>query len=120
MASISVSLPGSPSKLLTVVAAPYRQASQSGVVHLAYSFGRPVVATRVGGLEASVEDGVTGALAAPRDAGSLAAALRRALRAPSGAFDEGIRRVIEQRTFARYAGLVLAAADERPLAKEGP
>ena len=36
------------------VVCPYRQASQSGVVHLAYTHGRPVVATRVGGLAEAV------------------------------------------------------------------
>jgi glycosyltransferase involved in cell wall biosynthesis len=90
--------------------APYRQASQSGAVHLAYSFGRPVVATAVGGLPDAVAEGVTGALAAPRDPAALAAAIRRVLERPSGAFAPGVAAVLEQRTWPRYAGLVLAAA----------
>jgi len=43
-----------------LVILPYRNISQSGVVHLAFSFGRPVVAARVGGLAEVVEEGVTG------------------------------------------------------------
>jgi glycosyltransferase involved in cell wall biosynthesis len=93
-----------------VVVTPYRQASQSGVVHLAYSFGRPVVATAVGGLAESVLDGVSGVLAPRRDPAALAAALRRALAAPDGFFDDGIRRVVAARTWNSYARLVLAAA----------
>lgn len=43
-----------------LVALPYRQASQSGVLHLAYGFGKPVVAYPVGGLTEAVLPGVTG------------------------------------------------------------
>nr|HQV20865.1 glycosyltransferase family 4 protein [Gordonia sp. (in: high G+C Gram-positive bacteria)] len=41
---------------------PYVRASQSGVVHLAYTFGRPVVATEVGDLAEAVHDGENGLL----------------------------------------------------------
>jgi glycosyltransferase involved in cell wall biosynthesis len=41
--------------------------------------GLPVVAARVGGIPAVVEDGVTGLLVAPRDPGALAAAIDRVL-----------------------------------------
>jgi glycosyltransferase involved in cell wall biosynthesis len=58
-----------------VVALPYRAASQSAVATLAHSWGRPVVASRVGGLAEQVEDGVTGALVPPGDPDRLAAAL---------------------------------------------
>jgi len=56
----------------SVVALPYIDASQSGVVPVAYAFGRPVVATSVGGLPEVVEDGVTGLLVPPRDVDALA------------------------------------------------
>ncbi len=93
-----------------VLVAPYRQSSQSGVVHLAYSLGRPVVASLVGGLAEAVRDGETGALAPPRDPHALAAAISRALGAPPGAYDDGLRRVLEERSWERYAALVLDAA----------
>jgi len=43
-----------------VVALPYRRISHSGVLHLAYSFGRPVIATNVGDFEEIIEEGKSG------------------------------------------------------------
>lgn len=62
-----------------VVAAPYRYANASGVVELARTFARPVVASAVGDLPAVVEDGVTGLVVPPGDAPATAAALVRLL-----------------------------------------
>lgn len=49
----------------------------------AMSVGVPVVASRTGGLQDIVEDGVTGVLVPPGDAGALAGALRRLLSDPT-------------------------------------
>jgi glycosyltransferase involved in cell wall biosynthesis len=59
----------------TAVACPYLDATQSGVVLTAFAFGKPVVATRVGGLPDYVVDGVHGLLVDPGDANGLATAL---------------------------------------------
>lgn len=67
----------------SVVVLPYVEASQSGVVPIAYEFETPVVATTVGGLPEAVEDGATGLLVAPRDEGALAEAIVRLLRDPA-------------------------------------
>jgi glycosyltransferase involved in cell wall biosynthesis len=66
----------------SVVVLPYIEASQSGVIPMAYSAGKPVVATRVGGLPEMVEDGHTGYLVAPRDSEKLAEAMARLLLDP--------------------------------------
>lgn len=63
----------------SVVVLPYIEASQSGVIPVAYSASKPVVATTVGGLPEMVEDGRTGYLVAPRDEGQLADAVTRLL-----------------------------------------
>jgi glycosyltransferase involved in cell wall biosynthesis len=60
--------------------APYRSATQSAIVPVAYAAGRPVVATRVGGLAECVVDGETGVLAPPADPHGFASAIERALR----------------------------------------
>ena len=43
-----------------VVVQPYRRISHSGVLHLAYSFGKPVIATNVGDFEETIEQGKSG------------------------------------------------------------
>jgi glycosyltransferase involved in cell wall biosynthesis len=63
-----------------VVVLPYVEASQSGVVPLAYASGKPVVATTVGGLPEIVDDGRTGYLVPPRDERALADAIIRLFR----------------------------------------
>ena len=62
-----------------VVVAPYRYANASGVVALAQTFARPVVATTVGDLPSVVQDGVTGLLVPPESPEPLARALLRLL-----------------------------------------
>jgi len=64
----------------SVVVLPYIDASQSGVIPIAYSFMKPVVATTVGGLPDMVDDGRTGYLVPPRDERALADAIVRLLR----------------------------------------
>lgn len=59
----------------SVVVLPYTEASQSAVVPLAYAFGKPVVATTVGGIPEVVDHGRTGLLVPPRDSDALAQAV---------------------------------------------
>ena len=66
-----------------VVATPYIRATQSGVAHLAFTFGRPVVATAVGDLPEVIQDDVTGLLVEPDDAEGLADAIVKLLRDPA-------------------------------------
>jgi glycosyltransferase involved in cell wall biosynthesis len=63
------------------VVLPYAQASQSGVLLLAYGFRRPVVAYPVGGLRESVRDGETGWLCERADVEGLVQALRASVAA---------------------------------------
>lgn len=52
-------------KEIDFVVLPYTHASQSGVIPLAYAFGKPVVATCIGGIPEQVEEGKTGILIQP-------------------------------------------------------
>jgi starch synthase len=61
----------------SVVVLPYVEASQSHIISIAYRCGKPVVATRVGGLPEMVDHGETGFLVAPRDVDALADAVVR-------------------------------------------
>ena len=73
-----------------VVACPYLEATQSGVVLTSYGFGKPVIASRTGGLPEYVRDGETGLLVRPGDAQELADALVRVLQ------DSGLRHRFQQ------------------------
>jgi glycosyltransferase involved in cell wall biosynthesis len=81
-----------------VVVLPYIEASQSGVLPIAYAYGKPVVVTAVGGLPETVEDGVTGVIVPPRDEHALADAVVRLLADPARAREMGAagRRKLER------------------------
>ncbi len=66
-------------KAAHIVVLPYNKVYQSGVVSSAYSFGKPVVATSVGGLPECVCDGETGFLIPPCNSEALAKAAIRLL-----------------------------------------
>jgi glycosyltransferase involved in cell wall biosynthesis len=89
-----------------LVVLPYRAASQSGVLQVAYAFDRPVVATRVGGLAEAVEEGVSGRLAEPGSASSLAAAIEKCLEWPIS--PESVRAFRQRFNWERYVDLLLA------------
>ena len=62
-----------------VVVLPYIEATQSGVVPIAYAHSKPVVATRTGGLPDVVKDGQTGLLVNPECEKELANAVIKLL-----------------------------------------
>ena len=89
-----------------VVVLPYRRVYQSGVLLLAQSFGRPVVASAVGGLAEVIRDGETGWLVPAEDHHALAETLRSVLsnREAAEAVGEcGKRWVAEQYGWDRLA-----------------
>jgi glycosyltransferase involved in cell wall biosynthesis len=66
-----------------IVAAPSRREGYGVAVREAMAWGRPVVASAVGGLTDAVEDGVTGLLVPPGDVAALRAAIERLLGDPA-------------------------------------
>lgn len=99
-----------------VVVTPYIRASASGVAHLAYTFGRPVIGTTVGDLPAAIEDGVSGLLVPPNDSAMLATAILDLLQNPLSAATLGeAGKAAVERSWAVAAALVsneLTAATE--------
>lgn len=107
--------------LATVVVLPYRSASQSGALQVAYTFGKPVVATRAGGLPEVIDDGRSGLLVSPESPDELARALESIVSSPERAARMGAqgRHLAETRfswdgvaadILAVYARLVRAKA----------
>jgi glycosyltransferase involved in cell wall biosynthesis len=66
-----------------VVVVPSRREGYGMVAREAMAYGRPVVATAVGGLRDAIEDGVDGLLVPPRDVSALRAAIERLLADPA-------------------------------------
>jgi glycosyltransferase involved in cell wall biosynthesis len=62
-----------------IVVLPYLDATQTGIIPIAYQFSRPVVASRVGSIPEVVDNGKTGYLVTPGDERSLADAIIRLL-----------------------------------------
>ncbi len=65
-----------------LVVLPYREITQSGVLQIAYAFGKPVVATSIGGFVESVEAGRNGVLVPVDDAEALGTQVSALLRDP--------------------------------------
>lgn len=60
-----------------VIVLPYRTATQSGIIQVAYHLDTPVICTDVGGLGEIVREGETGLLVPPDDPAALARAVIR-------------------------------------------
>ncbi|BBO68083.1 hypothetical protein DSCA_20130 [Desulfosarcina alkanivorans] len=58
-------------KRCTLVVLPYVEASQSGVVAMAFAFKKPVIATNVGSIPEMVENGNTGLIVSPHNSDDL-------------------------------------------------
>jgi glycosyltransferase involved in cell wall biosynthesis len=69
-------------KAADLLALPYVEVFQSGVLFLAYNFGLPVVATDVASLREDVVGGVTGIICEPNSADALAAAIEAYFASP--------------------------------------
>lgn len=72
-----------------VVVLPYRSATQSAVVQLAFGHGVPVITTNVGGLAEAVTDEQTGLVVPPEDPYALAEGINRY-------FDEDLEEMFRQ------------------------
>jgi glycosyltransferase involved in cell wall biosynthesis len=88
----------------SLVVIPYIEASQSGPLHLAYSWGRPVVATRVGAIPESIKHGREGLLVPPNNPEALAEAMIEILRNPTLASNLGHQGRIKADTALKWEG----------------
>jgi glycosyltransferase involved in cell wall biosynthesis len=89
-----------------VVCVPSRREGYGMVAREAMAYGRPVVATAVGGLVDAVVPGETGVLVPPRDAGELHAAIGRLLAEPA------LRRELGNQARRRTAETLAAGGEE--------
>jgi glycosyltransferase involved in cell wall biosynthesis len=87
-----------------VVVLPYRHATQSGIVQIAYACDRPVITTAVGGLPDVVDDGISGRLVAPESPQALADALVEACdQELLASWRAGLKETVKRFTWASMA-----------------
>ncbi len=96
-----------------LVVLPYRCATGSGVIPLAYHYGKPVIASRVSGIEEVVIDGVSGRLFEPGNPSDLAGVIREFLNRPPDSMKEGVRRAAERMTWKDLAACILDVTRSR-------
>ena len=90
-----------------VVVLPYRSASGTGIIPLAYNYGKPVIASRIGGLIDAVEEGASGVLVEPTDPEALAIAISAFLDGHISVTREGIDRAAAPKTWESLARTIL-------------
>lgn len=89
-----------------IVVLPYLSATGSGVAALAYHYCKPVLASRVGGLEDAVIDGTTGWLVAPGSTELLAAALAGIDRVGAAGLKKGIQTFVKDNDWDSMASAI--------------
>lgn len=95
-------------KAADVVVLPYRSATQSGVTHVAYALGVPVITTDVGGLAETVRPEGTGLVCPPEDPAALAAAVLRFFEEGLGpALRRGVEALRREHSWERLADQTL-------------
>jgi glycosyltransferase involved in cell wall biosynthesis len=97
-----------------VVVLPYRSATGSAVIPLAYHYGRPVIATAVGGLPDVVLEGRTGVLVPAGSPAELAKAIDSMTRSRAAAMQPEIERFAASLTWDGFASAVLDSVAKPP------
>jgi glycosyltransferase involved in cell wall biosynthesis len=90
-----------------LVVLPYRSATGSGVIPLAYHYGKPVIASRISGIEEAVVDGETGRLCEPENPYALAEVIREFLNVPPERMRAGVQKAADKMTWDSLAKCIL-------------
>jgi glycosyltransferase involved in cell wall biosynthesis len=90
-----------------IIVLPYRSATGSGVVPVAYHYDKPVIVTRVGGLPDVVDDGKTGKLIEPDNIDALAEAINSLTRGDAAAMVPAIQALKRSMTWVSLASTCL-------------
>lgn len=87
---------------------PYKSATQSGITSIAYHFELPIIATDVGGLKETIEDGKTGLIVSTCDPDAIAGTVRKFFdQHLSEKLIEGIREIKESLSWEQFAASLI-------------
>ena len=89
----------------TVVVLPYLNATQSGVIPIAFEFGNPVISSDIGGLSEQLFDGEYGILFNSGDSSALASAMSLFLEFPD-LYQKEAEKMLEGKTKLSWASVV--------------
>jgi glycosyltransferase involved in cell wall biosynthesis len=91
-------------KVSDLVMLPYRSATQSGILNVAYGFLKPVVATNVGGFSEFVEDKKTGIIIKPDSPQEIAHGVNEFFRLKESVdFEKNIKELVNRNKFGNLA-----------------
>lgn len=96
-----------------VLVTPYRSATQSGVIPIAYHFETPVLATNVGGLKESIEKPGTGLVCLPQT-DSLANGIHNLFQSDTEVFATNIRKEKKKLSWEAFAEALVQLAETQP------
>lgn len=90
-----------------LVVLPYRSATQSGILNIAYGFSKPVVVTNVGGLGEFVQDKKTGIIVEPNSPQAIAEGIKMFFSLRSKVdFSANIKKLIKENRFNKLPQLI--------------
>jgi glycosyltransferase involved in cell wall biosynthesis len=93
-----------------LVVLPYRKATGSGVAAMAYHYDKPVLATRVGGFPAVIEEGRTGFLVDPDSPHQMATVIRTLSRGTLAPLVACVREYKNRFTWSSLADILVELA----------
>lgn len=89
-----------------LVILPYRSATQSGILNVAYGFSKPVIVTNVGGLSEFVEDKKTGIIIKPDSPQEIADGVNEFFRLKESVdFEKNIKDFVNKNNFGKLPEL---------------
>ena len=97
-----------------VVILPYRSATQSGILNVAYGFNKPVIVTDVGGLAEFVDEGKTGFVVEPDSPGSIVEGVKNFLKVKSDVdFVSHINELNKKNSFNQLPEVIKQIIDDK-------
>jgi len=97
-----------------VVILPYRSATQSGILNVAYGFNKPVIVTDVGGLAEFVDEGTTGFVVKPDSPDAIVEGVKKFINVKSEVdFDNNINELNKKNSFNQLPDVIQEIIDDK-------